>query len=129
MERVAKLLRLSKITAACLTPEALAQAGWRAVLGKRKGVLTQPGRLENGTLRVHVTDEVWLMQLSALRPQILSRISEVIGPGIVTGLEFRLMPARLGPRQETRPVRGDAEGIEDPELSRIYQAKVKRATA
>jgi predicted nucleic acid-binding Zn ribbon protein len=128
MERAAKLLRQSKIAAACLTPEAMAHAGWRAVLGKRKSVLTQPGQLANGVLRVHVTDEIWLKQLSALRPQILKRITEVIGPGIVTGLEFRLMPARLGPRQETLPVRG-ADAIEDPELSRIYQAKVKRATA
>jgi predicted nucleic acid-binding Zn ribbon protein len=128
MERAAKLLRQSKIAAACLTPEAMAHAGWRAVMGKRRSVLTQPGQLENGVLRVHVTDEVWLSQLSALRPQIVARIGEIIGPGIVTGLEFRLMPARLGPKQEASPVHG-ADAIEDPELSRIYQAKAKRATA
>ena len=83
---------------------------------------------------MEVEDQVWRNQLFTLRHQILRRVDEHIGPGLVEDVEFRVIPRRLGPqRAESSTLaleaQDDADGITDPVLRRIYKAARTKARA
>jgi len=135
MERAGNILGKSKSASKFLSREDLAHAAWRAAAGKRLASQTRPGVLCGQRLVVEVEDEVWSSQLSTLRPEFLRKIA-AIQPGVLTDLEFRVVPRRRMPARDERPVRHAAqkpvplsERIEDPFLSRIYQASRHRALA
>jgi len=128
MERAGKLLGQSKLAARCATPEQLVIASWAAAVGKKIAVHTRASRLVRQRLVVEVDDAVWQKQLYSLRTQILANYDKVLGPGFVGELEFRVAPRRMQPAIETRPVRDEADAIEDPVLSRIYRASRARET-
>lgn len=140
MERASRLLRRSRTFAKCASEADLARAVWNSAVGKRLAGLTRPIDLIRGRLVVEVEDDIWQRQLFTLRDQILAKIEEVAGPGLVTGLEFRVGVPRRMPAREQTPIRGgmwstsaasedEADGIEDPILRRIYMESRKRASA
>lgn len=129
MERTGKILGKSKSAAKFLSREDLARAAWRAAAGKRLAPHTRPGALYGQRLIVEVEDQVWSSQLTTLQPEFLRKIASS-HPGLIDSIEFRIVPRRRMPATATSPRPLPlAERIEDPVLSRLYQASRRRALA
>jgi hypothetical protein len=116
--------------------ERIACGAWKKSVGKKIALRTRALKLVRTTLVVEVEDEVWRKQLWSLRYQILRNLEKAIGPEIVTAVELRVMPPRIGPQREQAAPReplelplDDGANIVDPGLRRIYQAARRRETA
>ena len=114
--------------------ERIACAAWKRAVGKRVALRTRALKLVRTTLVIEVEDELWRKNLWSLRYQILANLQKAIGPEIVTTVELRVMPPRVGPKREqaaavTGDVIDEAENIADPGLRRIYKATRNRETA
>ncbi len=132
MERAAKLLAKLKLSEA-VSVEDLARAAWPAAVGKRIAVHAVPKALVRGSLIVETEDGIWQKQLFYLRYQILAKLSEVLGAGIVTGVEFRIATPRRPP-QAAQNLSGskpadEADGIADPGMRIVYKQARKKASA
>lgn len=111
MERAGRVLARLKLPPGTITPEQLACRGWLAAVGARVAAHARPVRLYEGKLLVEVDDAVWQGHLKVLERQILDRLEEVIGPGIVSGLEFWLAVPRRLPQFAAEPAfRADQTG-------------------
>jgi predicted nucleic acid-binding Zn ribbon protein len=128
MERAARLIGKLKM---CASAEDLARAAWPVAVGKRIAVHAAATAFYGSTLVVEVEDYVWQKHLTTLREQILKKLDEVLGPGLVRGIEFRQMIPRRMPKREERAARpvDDAEAIADPEMRRLYKVARRKATA
>jgi hypothetical protein len=109
-------------------------AAWKGAVGKKVAEHTRASKLVRNTLVVEVEDWLWQRNLMGLSRQILKNIDKVVGPGIVTDLEFRILPPRRGPQVALASVphfeAGDeASGIADPVLRRIYRRKRQKEIA
>lgn len=118
-----------------ISHERVACATWKKAVGKKVAQHSRALKLVRTSLVVEVEDEIWRNNLWGLRSQILRNLERALGPDIVTALEFRVMPPRLGPQRETvssfslqAPV-DEADAIADPGLRRIYKAARRRETA
>src|SRR5215831_17476912 len=132
MERASRLLGKMKIPRETYCAEELARAAWKQAVGRRIAAHTHPLKLVRASLVVEVEDEVWRMQLCALRGQIISNLARHIGQGHVDDLEFRVVPLRVGPHRAATGLGGiedEAERISDPGLRRIYRAERSKALA
>jgi hypothetical protein len=133
MERASRLLGKMKIPRETYGAEELARAAWPAAVGKKVAVHTRVAKLVRTSLIVEVEDEVWRLQLWALRYQILSNLARQIGPGHVESLEFRVVPRRVAPQRAMAAGAGasmdEADRISDPGLRRIYRAARTKALA
>jgi len=133
MERAGKTL--VKLKSDALSVDELGCAAWRAVVGKRIAAHATAKKMVRGSLVVEVDDAVWQKQLFHLRFDILGKISEVAGAGVVTDIEFRPATPRRPPQvaqklQEQAPASQDeADRIEDPGMRILYKRARKRATA
>lgn len=135
MERAGRLIAKWKLCGECVQPEALARAAWPVAVGKRIAAHSTATALVRGHLVVEVEDPIWYGQLTQLRSHILKRLDDVLGPGTVTGMEFRQGVPRIPPRREERALplldqhQDEADGIASPVLRRLYRTARKRATA
>jgi hypothetical protein len=139
MERAGKLMGKWKLSRNCTSQEEIAKAAWPVAVGKRVASHTGGVKLVRSSLVVEVEDDIWRRQLFSLRGQILKRLEDVLGEGIVTDIEFRTAVPRRLPQREERPWRraeeqsalpGDeADRIEDPVLRRSYKAARRRRSA
>lgn len=120
-----------KLPAGSVSPEDLARAAWPVAVGKKIASHTRATSLVRSCLVVEVEDAVWQRQLFALRWQILRKLEEIVGPSLVTEIEFRIAVPRRLPQRAERPAAAedDADRIEDPLLRRIYKDKRKRESA
>lgn len=122
-----------------IAPERIACTAWKKAVGKNVALRTRALKLVRTTLVVEVEDELWRKNLWSLRHQILRNLEKALGPDIVTDVELRIMPPRLGPRREAEsrlesaPLncvsKDEASGIHDPGLRRIYKAARRREIA
>ncbi|MCK9522419.1 MAG: DUF721 domain-containing protein [Proteobacteria bacterium] len=78
---------------------------WTHIAGEQLAQRTFPLKLQKGLLFVGVSSSTWMQQISFLRDELLQRIAQEVGPGVVT--EIRLMldsvprrPAASPPPQE-----------------------------
>jgi len=129
MERASRLLGKIKIPAQTYGVEELARAAWPMAVGKKIAAHSHAARMVRSSLIVEVEDEVWRLQLWALRGQILSNLARQIGEKRVEELQFRVVPMRLGPKQAAAAsdhISDDSERISDPGLRRIYRAERSR---
>jgi predicted nucleic acid-binding Zn ribbon protein len=132
MERASRLLGKMKIPRETYCAAELACAAWKQAVGKKIAAHTRAASLVRTNLIVEVEDEVWRMQLNALRGQILSNLARQIGQGHVEDLEFRVVPPRLGPKRAVSAAGGiqdEADRIEDPGLRRVYRYLRAKALA
>ena len=135
MERAGRIITGHKSTASCVSPEVMACKVWNAAVGKKIGGHSKAVRLDRGTLIVEVEDAIWQRQLSTLKPHILRKLQELIGPSLVTSLDFRVrIPKRMPERVETHahkpaPLFDEADAIHDPYLRRLYRTARKKASA
>jgi hypothetical protein len=126
MERAGKALAQLKISAA-ISVDQLAFAAWTAAVGERIARHAWPKALVRGALVVEAEDWVWQQHLFQLRFDILAKISELVGGGIVTGLEFRTADAP--PRRPPQSAQShgeivsedEADSIKDPSLRIVYK--------
>jgi predicted nucleic acid-binding Zn ribbon protein len=133
MERVGKALAKLKLSAA-ISPDQLAFAAWPAAVGKRIAVHACPKALVRGSLVIETDDAIWQKQLFHLRFDILAKLSEVLGSGIITDLEFRM--AGAAPRRPPQSAQShsnsvspdDADSIQDPVMRILYKQSRTRAT-
>ena len=132
MERAGIFIAKMKLRDA-VPHEELAFAAWKATLGKRLGRHAWPKALVRGNLVIETEDAVWQQQLFHLRFQILPRLCELLGPGVVSALEFRIATPRRPPQPEieARPAEtGDeADLIEDSIFRSIYKQAREKARA
>jgi len=133
MERASRLLGNIKIPRETYCAEELARAAWKQAVGKKIAAHTHAAKLVRTSLIVEVEDDVWRMQLYALRGQIISNLARHIGQGHVEDLEFRVAPPRLGPKRAASAAGGgigdEAERIADPGLRRVYRYLRAKAMA
>jgi hypothetical protein len=114
-------------------------AAWKKAVGKKVAEHTRASKLVRNTLVVEVEDWLWQRNLMGLSRQIMRNIDNVVGPGIVSELEFRVLPPRRGPRvaQASMPalklpgdaVADEASSIADPGLRRIYCTQRRKEIA
>src|ERR1035438_816852 len=109
-------------------------AAWKGAVGKKVAEHTRASKLVRNTLVVEVEDWLWQRNLMGLSRQILKNMDKAVGPGIVTDLEFRIMPRRREPQVATSSMPAfelsdEASGISDPGLRRIYRSQRKRGVA
>jgi hypothetical protein len=132
MERVTRLL--AKLKSDSLPMEDLTREVWALAVGKIIAGHSQYAGLVRRTLVIEVEDAIWRKQLTSITPDILRKLAALIGPGVVTDLEFRVAPLRMRPRKE-RPLplfdsADEASRIPDPIFRHLYAAdRRRRATA
>jgi predicted nucleic acid-binding Zn ribbon protein len=56
---------------------------WNEIVGPEIAARAQPQKLERGRLIVHCDHDVWRTELMYLKPELLKRIAEVMGDGVV----------------------------------------------
>ena len=132
MERVAKSLARLKLSDAIST-EDLARAAWPAAVGKRIASHALAKSLVRDSLIVEVEDAIWRKNLFQLRFQILGKLSEILGSGVVQDVEFRVPTTRRPPQPARRlnesAAADEADGIDDPGMRIVYKQARKKASA
>ena len=131
MERASRVLGKLSLPEGTFTPEAMVCAAWASAVGKKIAAHARATKLVRTHLIIEVEDIVWQRQLFVLREQIRRKIEENVGAGVVEDMEFRVVPARLGPRRAERamPANDEANEIADPVLRNLYKASRKRELA
>jgi predicted nucleic acid-binding Zn ribbon protein len=132
MERAGKSLAKIKFPDA-ISADQLAFAAWTAAVGKRIAAHASPKALVRGCLVVETEDAVWQKQLFHLRFDILAKLSEILGSGMVGDLEFRI--AAAAPRRPPQSAQShsesasvdEADGIKDPVMRVLYKQARTRA--
>jgi hypothetical protein len=132
MERAGKSLAKLKLSDA-ISPDDLARAAWPVAVGKRIAAHAAAKSLVRGSLIVEAEDGIWQKQLFYLRFQILAKLQEVVGAGVITDIEFRIATPRRPPQpavslNSAKPL-DEADGISDPGMRMIYKQARKKASA
>ena len=136
MERAGRLISKLKIPKEVLEPEALARTAWPVAVGRTFAVHARAVRLVRSTLVVECEDSVWQNHLYTLSAQIVRNMQSILGPQVVTGLDFRPMVPRRGAqtavaiRKEAVPVESvavdEADSIADPVFRHLYKQSRKK---
>ena len=134
MERAGRLISKLKIPKDVLEPEALARTAWPASVGRKIAAHARVVRLVRSTLVVECEDPIWQNHLYTLSVQIVRNLQSILGPHVVTGLDFRPMVPRRGPqvavavRKEAAPVVSldEADLIADPVFRHLYKQSRKK---
>ena|SRR5258708_3205598 len=134
MQRLSHVMGKVKFPDDTVSREQVACAAWANSVGKRIAAKARAVRLVRTHLIVEVEDHIWQRQLFALRHQILRKLEQNLGVGLIEEIEFKVVPARRGPERAlslTAAAGGadEADGISDPVLRKIYKASRKRKTA
>jgi predicted nucleic acid-binding Zn ribbon protein len=132
MDRAGKYLAKLKLSDA-ISQDDLACAAWPAAVGKRIAVHAAAKSLVRGSLIVEVEDAIWQKQLFYLRFQILAKLQEVLGAGVITDVEFRIGTPRRPPQPaltlgQAKPT-DEADEISDPGMRAVYKQARKKASA
>src|SRR5947209_8183365 len=130
MERAARSLAKLKSSGQISAGE-LVCAAWPVAVGKTIARHSAAVSLVRDKLVIEVEDAIWQKQLFHLQIHILRRLHELLGPGLIADLEFRIAKQRRPPQRETRlPESADeSDRIEDPVMRILYKQARKRATA
>jgi predicted nucleic acid-binding Zn ribbon protein len=67
-------------------------AHWEDVVGPSVAAHTRPLSLKAGVLAVAVDNPAWATQLRLLSTDLLARLGEAAGAGVVTALDIRVRP-------------------------------------
>ncbi len=62
---------------------------WAEIVGPEIAARAQPVRLFRGRLLIHCDHDVWRTELAYLKPELLKRIAEVEGDGVVKEIFLR----------------------------------------
>jgi predicted nucleic acid-binding Zn ribbon protein len=64
-------------------------AGWAQVVGEQIARVTEPQRIENGVLFVHVKTAPWRAELSLKRVEIIKKLNAAAGADVLRDIRFR----------------------------------------
>jgi predicted nucleic acid-binding Zn ribbon protein len=64
-------------------------ADWAELVGEQIARVTEPQRIDNGVLFVHVTTAPWRAELSLKRMDILKKLNKAVGANVVRDIRFR----------------------------------------
>lgn len=67
-------------------------AHWDDVVGLAVAAHARPLSLRDGVLAVAVDNPAWATQLRLLGNELLARLNDAAGPGVVTSLDLRVRP-------------------------------------
>jgi predicted nucleic acid-binding Zn ribbon protein len=67
---------------------------WAAVVGHTVAAHSRPLSLTRGTLAIAVDEPGWATQLAYLETDLLRRMDEALGSGVVTAIRVRVVPRR-----------------------------------
>lgn len=113
-----------------LTDEERVCAAWRAAVGPKIAPHARAERMVRTRLVVGVDDAIWRNQLFTLNRTILANLADLVGKGVVTDIEFHVVPQRRGPERAKAPAAADeANDIRDPGMRRLYLQSRKKETA
>jgi predicted nucleic acid-binding Zn ribbon protein len=133
MERASKLIRSLRLPGEAIDHGKVACAVWALSVGKKIAGHTRATRMVRTRLIVEVEDAIWQRQLFTLTPQILGKLEQSLGHGVVEHVEFRVVPRRREPQRAAAAVPAlaadEANDIHDPVLRSIYRASRKKALA
>ena len=133
MERASKLIRGLRLPGGTLSGEEMVCAVWPQSVGKIIAAHSRATRMVRTRLIVEVEDATWQRQLNGLSRDILKKLVQALGEGLVEDLEFRVVPRRREPQRATEAVPAlfadEAEAISDPVMRRIYRASRQKAMA
>jgi predicted nucleic acid-binding Zn ribbon protein len=62
---------------------------WAEIVGERIAGETRPDHVRGVILFVDCSGPVWAQQLTLLKPQLLAKIRQRVGPGIIVDIRFR----------------------------------------
>ncbi|MBU0508319.1 DUF721 domain-containing protein [bacterium] len=62
---------------------------WEEVVGPQVAAHTKPEHLSRGRLYVSCDHDVWRTELAYLKPELLKRIAEAVGEGVVKEIFLR----------------------------------------
>lgn len=85
LDRVSRGLGLPSATATARLVRA-----WPEVVGEAVAAHTTPRWLRDGVLTLTVDDPVWAAQLRWLEGDLMARVTEVTGPGVVERITFQV---------------------------------------
>ena len=135
MERAGRLIGKLKFAREAVSPEDLARSAWPLAVGKKIASHTVVISLVRTNLVVEVEDATWQRQLKTLERQIVRNLNDILGPGVVEGLDLRPMIAPRRAPQAAAASRSpaisndEADLIADPSLRRAYKNSRKRTPA
>jgi predicted nucleic acid-binding Zn ribbon protein len=85
LERLAAKLGAPKVAAL-----GVVFSRWNDVVGESVAAHTRPLSLRDGRLVIGVDEPGWATQLNYLTADLLRRLEELIGPGVVTAVDVRV---------------------------------------
>ncbi len=103
MERAGRIITRVKLPPGTVSLEDVVCRGWAVAVGKRVAAHARALGFSGSRLVVEAEDTVWQGHLRLLERQILGRLDEVIGPGIVREIEFRVPVVRRMPQWASEP--------------------------
>ncbi len=66
------------------------EAAWRKSVNEKIAKHTLPVSFRSGRLVVNVDNAVWLYQMGFLKEDILSKLRDVLGEGVIEDIYFRM---------------------------------------
>lgn len=75
-------------------------AAWAKIAGADMKSHTTAHELRGTRLQVAVANETWRKQLSSLGPEYIRRLSALVGDGVVTYIEFLVIPESFAERKK-----------------------------
>lgn len=75
-------------------------AAWAKIAGADMKPHTTAYELRGTRLQVAVANETWRKQLSSLGPEYIRRLSALVGDGVVTYIEFLVIPESFAERKK-----------------------------
>jgi hypothetical protein len=78
-----------------LIKESVVFAAWRRIAGESLSDHAAPLRLNDTTLSIAVSNQMWQRQMKDLRPQMVFKINAALGAPLVTSIELRIDEAAV----------------------------------
>lgn len=125
MQRAGRVVRKLPLGGEAPPAEDVVRAAWPQAVGPNIARNSRFVGLRGARAIVEVPDALFQHNLRGFEAEILKRLVDVAGPGLVTSLTIRIGVPRIQPKRA-----GDeADGIRDPGLRRIYRASKGRLTS
>ncbi len=91
---VAALLQTQRFNA--VSTEEQLMRNWEWIVACDRGSGTRPVSIKNNVLLVLVSNSSWLHQLSMQKREIIGRICEIVGEGVIRDIRFKIGNPRAG---------------------------------
>jgi predicted nucleic acid-binding Zn ribbon protein len=75
---------------------------WRRIVGDELAAHSRPESFEDGELTVSADSDVWATQLRVLASQLVKRLADELGHGVVRRIRVRGQGGTAGPRSRFR---------------------------